>query len=379
MTAPHPSGALDELKVLDLASGVAGAFCGRLFADYGADVVKIEPPDGFRLRQRGQRDENAPGPLFRWVNANKRGITLDLAQNDDREQLCRLAAAADILIEDFGPEERGDDELVRSVMAACPRLVVVSVTDFGLSGPFSRRRGSNLTLNALSGFSYLNQSDGRPYPEPSEHVYTQAGVVAYVTALAALEARAFTGRGQRLDISVLESAASVLTPALTQHFLGQAPERSLKSLIRCKDGYLFILAVQDRAWEAVRLVLGMDDLADDPRFATVQLRTQNHEAMRQAMEQRAGSLTRREIFAGLSTLRGVAGMALAPHELPDDPHLRERSYFRRAEGAGPDAPRYAGPPFRGKSTPWRLAREAPRRGEHTREVLNEWLGGRAGG
>lgn len=371
-------GALADVRVLDLADGVAGSFCAKLFADYGADVVKAEPPQGSQLRRRGQGDPQTPGSLFLWLNTNKRGIVLDHRQAGGRELLGRLAARADVLIQDFAAEERGDDELMRSLMERLPRLVVVSITDFGLTGPFRRRRATNLTLHALSGFSYLNQADGHPYPEPSEHISTQAGIVAYITALAALQSRALTGCGQRADISVLESAASVLTPALTQYFLGQAPDRSLKSLIRCQDGYVYILAAQDRAWEAVRLVLGLEELADDPRFATVQLRTKNNEALSRAIEERAGAFTRQELFDQLSTLRGVCGMALELHELPDDPHLRERSYFRPAPGPEMGVPVYTGPPFRGASVSWLLLHEAPALGEHTQEILDEWLGGTNG-
>ncbi|MGI8553844.1 MAG: CaiB/BaiF CoA transferase family protein [Dehalococcoidia bacterium] len=366
-------GALADLRVIDLTDGVAGSFCAKLFADYGADVVKVEPPEGSLLRRKCAGAGNN-GALFRWLNTNKRGITLDRARADDQVLFERLAAGSDVLIEDFTAEQRGNDALVRTLLALHPRLIVISITEFGLSGPFAARRGTTLTMNALTGFSRINQVDGEPYPEPSEHIYTQAGIVAWVTALAAIENRARTGTGQRADISVLESGVAVLTPQLVRHFLGFPIARPEKQLLRCKDGYLFILANQTRAWESVQIVLGLTELSEDPRFATVQLRTQNNRLLLEAIEQRAASCTRRELFDALSTLRGVCGMVLEPDELFEDPHLQERGYFRQLTGGSASAQVYPGPPFRGKTTPWRLAREAPTLGQHTSEILGQWLG-----
>jgi len=365
---------LADLRVLDLARGVAGSYCGRLFADFGADVVKVEPPYGSPLRLRMQANASVPGPLFLWVDANKRGLTLDLDRAADLDILGRLADAADVLIEDFDASERGDDTLVPLLMRSNPRLVAVSVTDFGLSGPDRARRGSTLTLNALAGFSELNATEpgGRPHPEPSEHVYTQAGVAAYFTATAALFARERTGRGQRADISVLEVGVAVLSPMLVRHFMGLPQPRHGETLVPCKDGWVFLYPMSELSWEAVRIVFALHEYADDARFANGPLRAQNAAVIRALAQPAALTLTRREIFEQLGLLRSVCGMVLAPDEVLDDPHLAERCYFRKLAADPWGDVTYPGPPFRSDAAPWTLVLPAPSLGEHRDAVLRDW-------
>ena len=342
---------LAGLTVLDMTVGIAGAYCAKQFADFGARVSRIEPAKHDRGQQaegRGYRLDPAlaAGPFRDWLAADRRELlTLDPFTPSGRAAMLAHAAAADLVIEDWDAAARGDDALVDAMMTAAPGLIVVTVTPFGLTGPWAGRRGNNLTVGALSGMNTLNEEDGRPYPEPREHLLTHTGLVAAITALAALQYRRCSGRGQRADIAALDATVAVLTPRFTQHFMGLPDTGSGRSLVRCKDGYMWMLAVQERAWEAVRIVLDLHEYADDPRFASVQLRTQHREALRQLMEERAVHLTRRDIFDQLSELHGICGMALDPLDLLADPHLTARGFFRvTAAGSIP------GPAIRARST-----------------------------
>jgi benzylsuccinate CoA-transferase BbsE subunit len=368
--------ALDDLRVLDCADGVGGSWCGRMFADFGADVVKVEPTGGSPLRRQRRVEGASVGALFAWTNANKRGVVLDLATAQGQARVLELARAADVLIEDFAPAVRGDDGLVREAMAANPRLVVVSITDFGLDGPDAGRAGSHLVLNGLAGMSLINTYEGRAYPEPSEHLYTQAGIQGYIAALAALHARDAGAPGQRIDLSVLQVAVAVSTPMLTQHFTGTLPRRAAQPLLACKDGYVFVLPVQQRAWEALQIGLGLpDELARDPRYATPFLRQQNQRALLEALAPYLARFTRRELFELLSTLRAIVGMALQPEELPEDAHLRERQFFVTLDDPDGTPITYPGPPFRSQTMPWRLVRPAPSPGQHNDDVVAQWPAG----
>ena len=212
--------ALSDLRVVDLSTGVAGPFCSKMFADFGADVIKVEPPDGDDSRALGPFPDNRPDPdssgMFIYLNRNKRGVTLDIESDRGRKLTADLFAEADVLLESFPPGNM--DALgfaYESLESSNPRLVHVSITPFGQTGPWRDYVSTELVQHAASGQSYANGSPERePLKQPGFESAFQAGACAFLGAMTALANRDVTGRGQYVEVSEFEAAVSMFTPQI---------------------------------------------------------------------------------------------------------------------------------------------------------------------
>ncbi len=307
MTAPGP---LDGLAVVERTHHVRGRYCGRLFAELGARVT--------RLAQPGDPDEC-------WLDCGK-AVSADAAFAD-------LVRAADVLIED-GPALREGD-----LTSLYPRLVQVSVTPFGLDGPWAGKDAEDLLVAALSGIAGINgYADGIPLREPGPQTEMVGALMAFIGALAALEERGLSGRGQLVEASSLEAMVNVLAPAVLQwSYTGDGPQRRQRGadmLFECADGWLTLYISANKAWETIVSVLEVPLEAEDRRFATEAGRRQNANAMRKLIEPILRSKTRAELFELLAPMRVVCGMVLGPDEILADPHLNARSAFRDVPGGG---------------------------------------------
>ena len=209
-----PEAALADLRVLDLSRDIAGAYAAKLLADFGADVIKVEPPEGDPVRSLGPFPGDLPDPekagLFLFLNTNKRSLTLDIDTVSGQVVLRRLLAKTDILIEDFAPGTMSARGLgYDNLSAAFPGLVYASVTPFGLSGPYSGYGGNALTALAQGGLLYVTgDADSGPQAGASELALYQAGVQLWLGTLAALAHRDATGEGQQVDVSTAEAVAA---------------------------------------------------------------------------------------------------------------------------------------------------------------------------
>ncbi|MBI2863099.1 MAG: CoA transferase [Chloroflexi bacterium] len=378
--------ALGDLTVVEIATGVAGPYCGRLLADNGANVVKVELPGGDPVRAVGPfparpgdkavlSDRIDAGALFLWLNANKRGIVLDWRQAGGRRALRRLIAKADVLIHSgqqplLGRLRLGPSSLIR----LNPGLVVTSVTPFGNSGPWRDRPATDLTISALGGLSFVNGIAGRePLKEPGPQADLLAGLFAHIGTLCALADRATTGKGQAVDASSLEAVASALTPQLTQYsYQGRYPGRPAEgdsTLFACKDGYLSISVSAPATWDFLAGLLDLGSAAYDPAVATNFARAANPERVRELLEPALAAYSRAELFELLGAARVSAGMVLSIRELKEDVHLQARDSFAEVEDPGAGEVTYPSLPFRLNDCPCRIRLPAPRLGEHTREVL----------
>lgn len=370
--------ALSDLRVVDLSNDIAGAFCSKLFADFGADVIKVEPPSGDPTRSLGpfpgsNSDPEASG-MFIYLNANKRGITLNLESERGRSLAADLVANADIVVENFAPGAMERMGLGYEVLNADnPALIMVSVTPFGQTGPWRDWQATELVEYAASGLSYVNGSpDREPLKEPGFESSYQAGASGFLGAMTALAHRDFTGRGQQVEISIQEAASATFAP----QFLGaihssESPSRGSTPLLPCKDGYVSLNVRHDATWEYMWLFFDAPEIAQDTRFATAAERRRRADELEELLLPYLSRYTMEELFHGLAPLRLLIGMTLTVERLVDDPHLRERGFFASSPHPTSGEVTIPGAPFKMSETPWHLSSPAPTIGQHNAEALAE--------
>jgi crotonobetainyl-CoA:carnitine CoA-transferase CaiB-like acyl-CoA transferase len=335
---------LNGLLVVELARSVRAAYCGRLLADCGAEVIKVELPAGAPAIDAGERA---------WLDAGKQSAALDRRGGPTVELLRRLLARADVLIEDQEPGTLAAAGLSAAALrAANPRLVHTTVTDFGSDGPWARRPTTDLIVSALSGMASLNNmAGGVPLRQPGDQALLIGAMFGYIGTLAALINRGVTGTGQRVDISAMEAVASVLTPQYLHFSYKREPyaqrRPDAEALLRCKDGWLSLTPYPDRAWESLTAIFGLTIDPADERFVSEPARRANAAAVRELLAPALMTRTRREIFELLGAMRVVCGMVMRPDELPRDPHLVERGAFlTQPAGADGECLTVPGPGFR---------------------------------
>jgi crotonobetainyl-CoA:carnitine CoA-transferase CaiB-like acyl-CoA transferase len=386
--------ALPNIRVLDMTRVFAGPWAAQMLGDFGADVVKVEQPgSGDDVRRMGFRARDAEGKevgatsSFLAMNRNKRSIALDIATPEGQATLRALVAKADVFLENFkagGLAKYGLDHA--SLSAVNPRLVYCSITGFGQDGPYAPLPGYDPIFQAMSGLmSVTGQPDGVPGAGPVLAGYSlsdiNAGFYATIAILAALHHRdTVSGRGQHIDLALLDSQISAQSHiAMNWLVSGKMPVRAgAASQINTPwqafdtaDRPLMVAIGNDRQFQNFCKVLGLPDMPADPRFATNRQRMAHKAEMLPVLQQ---ALLARGARAWMDALNEV-GVASGPINdfgaVAEDPQVRHRGVFTRIEGDG--GPVIANP-IRFSDTPARYLRPAPELGEHTEEVLRDWLG-----
>jgi crotonobetainyl-CoA:carnitine CoA-transferase CaiB-like acyl-CoA transferase len=373
--------ALAGRRVLELANA-SGAYCGKLFADLGADVIKVEPPGGDASRGCPPfwgDAADAPSLPFLYLHANKRSLELDLERPADRERFRELALGADVLLETLAPGELARLGLGWEALSAeRPDLVLTSITGFGQTGPHRDYRSSDLIAMAAGGASYVI---GSPEDPPVRLAGAQANVLASACAagasLVALRHAARSGRGQHVDISMQETvlAASVICGVGKWFEDGIVPRRIGTGLVAsvpsgayaCKDGSVYLMVNRPAHWKAlaqwVHEVTGnrevLDPMFDGPSSARLPYR----ELLDLFISEMTARMGAQEVYReaqrrhiAMTPINGAADVAR-------DPHLAARGYFAELEHPERGRLRYPGPPYRLAATPWTLERPAPAAGE----------------
>jgi crotonobetainyl-CoA:carnitine CoA-transferase CaiB-like acyl-CoA transferase len=377
-------GALDGVRVLDLADE-SGALCGKLLADMGADVIKVEPPGGARMRGIGPfYGGDADASMFFWHdNTNKRSVTLDLDADDDRERFVRLARTADIIIETAAPGSLEAMGLGYGTLGASnPRLTLVSITPFGQTGPYRNYRGSDLIGQATGGMVFVNGFPGEaPLPGFGPQAYHSASTYGAIGALLALLARERTGRGQWIDVSIQECVAAAVEHA-SSFFLqnGTTAERqgSLHwtryfRVGKCRDGYVMHCTLGD--WTSLIEWVKADGKAQDlaePAWNDFNHRRDHCQHLFDVLDEWATAFSVAELVDGAQLRRIPYAPVLPPETLPENPQLKDRGFFVPVHHPELGATlTYPGAPYVFSRTPWRIRRRPPLLGEHNEEVLAE--------
>jgi len=368
-------------------------------ADLGAEVIKVEPPDGDRSRRYGPFPGDAPDPeasgLFLYSNAGKLGVTLDVTSPAGARLFKALAREADALIENAEPgfmEAAGLD--YRALRAENPRLVVTSLRPFGLTGRYKDLRGHDLTAWHASGagHGFLGDPDQVPLRGAWHFASHFAAHNAAAATLFALHARERTGRpdrpgcGQLIDLSEAETMAVLVTaePRLSVFMAtGEMLRRDGKfhqggapsSLFPCKDGFVFIHAYEGRMWDGLMKVMGNPEWGSLPMFAgTYQERAVYQQELYDLMAAWLLQHNKQEIFEALQASYTPAAPLHHMGELLVQPHLRHRRYFRSERHPVAGLVEMPGAPYRLSRTPWRVRRRAPFLGEHNEQVYRGRLG-----
>ena len=346
--------ALDDLRVVDFSDSVGGQYCGRLFADFGADVLLLEPEDGSPIRGMppfsASDDRLSLG--FWHLNTGKRGLTADWRDPKGRSRLEALLTTADVAIL---PNDVNGEE----VEAINPYCVAVSVSAFGKNGPLAHWKGPEIVLQALSGMMNNNGEFGRePLFGVGERASFAAGLAAYVGAMTAIHARRLAGLGQTISVDAAETAAAMCFPYVLQHiYNGSVHSRRDYTIpagqVRCSDGWVCIWIYNHR-WQAMCAALGLLEIEHDPRFVDPATRRRNWDTLFAVIQGKAASLEAEELVARLQAAQVIAAKAYRPSEQFGSSHLKGRGYWEAADGRV-----MLGPPFRLSVTPRAVRAGAP--------------------
>ena len=336
--------ALDDIRVLDLSQGLAGPFAARLMADFGADVIKVEPPGGDKARRMKPFFHDDPDPekslFFLLMNLNKRGITLNLDSEEGANMLRRMAREVDVIVESFPPgwlAARGLDHA--SLEQENPRLIMTSVTPFGQTGPYAHYQSDEIIEYAVAGMMAISGTVDR---EPLKHggfpAQYEAGMNGLLGTLVALYARDLTGVGQHVDLSIQDVVTSTLV--LNQPYYAFAggvqgrrePEGSnFGQVMPCKDGYFIAQVGGSATWDDISDFFGRPEMKEQ-RFADAVQRVHNGAALDDIILDATKDRTMMEMFRTASEkFRMLVGIVQTPEDLAKCEHLAARGYFEEVD------------------------------------------------
>ena len=382
---------LSGIRVVELGRLVAAPLAGQILADLGADVVKVEHPRGDEYRRYGPSflaETGGAAPQlssgFLSNNRNKRSIAIDFATGEGRDLVCRLAGHADVFIENFkvgGLARYGLDEA--ALRALHPRLIYLSVTGYGQTGPYSGRPATDGAIQAMSGLQSLSgEADGPPQRAGTLIVDVMTGIYSALAVVAALRQRDCLGNGQHIDMALLDCAMASLSASIAEYRLsgedpvrhgntqpGSVPARSFE----CRDGHVQIQAAFDEHFARLCACFGYAELARDPRFATRTARVEHEAALNAILEPEFATRTVSEIFQLLGPANIICSPVNSVATALRDPQVISRALEQ--DFVFPDGrtvPNVASP-LRLSAAPVSYDRPPPRIGQHTGEVLASWL------
>jgi crotonobetainyl-CoA:carnitine CoA-transferase CaiB-like acyl-CoA transferase len=381
---------LAGVRVVECGQGVSAAFGARLMALLGANVIKVEPPDGDLTRRRGPFFGDGADPecsgLFLYLNADKRGVTLDLTNARDRQTLDHLLAAADILIHNVPTPQRAACTMEGARLAQRhPRLIVAAISRFGDSGPYSHYKAYEINTIHASGTAILNpllceSPDLPPLKYFGAQAEYQSGIHAAMTALSAFWWRAQSGEGQTIEISEQECMATMLDLSMVWYTYQKLHTSRLGYSVigpggahRCADGMLQIVCAEESQWQRLVDLMGNPPWAQEEIFKDRGARGKNIDALRVLIEQWTQSRTVTELVALMQARHIPAAPLSRPSDLYADEHLAARGFFVALPARDSDTLRILMPgvPFKSTTMGWTTGRPAPRLGEHQAKVLRE--------
>ncbi|HTP62394.1 MAG TPA: CoA transferase [Burkholderiales bacterium] len=376
-------GPLDGVRVLDLTTVVMGPYATQILADLGADVVKVEPPEGDIMRYAWPFRSKGMGHIFLNANRNKRGIVLDLKKPEARDACLALAAKADVLVYNIRPRAMARLKLgYEDVRAVNPRIVYVGCFGYSQRGPYAAKAAYDDLIQGAAGLPWLAREAGSDAPRYTPVIIADRSVGLHTAnaVSAALYAREKTGRGQRVDVPMFES---LLQSVLGEHLggytyvpqVGEGGYRRMLTPYRrpyaTKDGYVCVLIYNDKHWKTFFEMIGRADMALDSRFASAEGRSQNYDAVYGLV---ADEMLKQTTAHWLEAFERADIPVQRMNSLEDilrDPHLGAIGYFTPVEHPSEGTLLSMKVPSEWSETEPGYRRHAPRLGEHTREVLRE--------
>lgn len=382
--ASTAGGPLAGMKVIELAHIMAGPVCGLMLADMGADVIKVEKPDGDDTRRFLPPDIGGVSAAYLMMNRNKRGIALNLKDPDAVEVLKTLLRDADVVIENYRMgtmEKLGlSYETLRQIN---PGLIYCEISGFGRTGPYANRGGFDLIAQGMSGLmSITGEGPGRPPVKSGAPVSDiTAGILGALGVSAAYARKLITGEGQRVDTSLFEAAithtywqsAITFATGTAPGPMGSAhPLNAPYQAFRTADGWLNVGAANQKNWERMLDVIESPELATDERFASNSGRMAHLEALTEVLNGKFSVRTTEEWMTLLESAGVPAGPVLDIAEMHNDPQVLARDMVVETQHPVAGPVKTIGLPIKFSETPGAITRPAPRLGEHNREVLAEF-------
>ncbi|PPQ30848.1 CaiB/BaiF CoA transferase family protein [Rhodopila globiformis] len=382
MTTP-----LAGLTVLDFGQVYQGPYATLLMAKAGADVIKIEPPEGEPLRRRAIAAGGETTLPMAMLNANKRAVTLNLKSGAGKDLLKRMVARADVLLENFAPGTLDSLGVGYDVLRAVnPRLVYATGTGFGISGPDRDNLAMDFTIQAASGImSVTGDPDGPPMKAGPALVDFMGGIHLYAAVMTALLQRTATGEGQLVEVAMQEVVYPTLASSYDYHLrTGQAPPRAGNrqaglasapyNAFQTRDGWVAIHVLTEAHWQNLLRAMGRTDLLDDPRFASNPARTANMAATEALVTAWTLGLSRQEVVAAAKRHRIPAAPVRNAVEVMNDPHMHQRGMLERIDHPALGPIIVPNSPLRLHGADRVVPVPSPSLGQHNQEVYGDWLG-----
>jgi crotonobetainyl-CoA:carnitine CoA-transferase CaiB-like acyl-CoA transferase len=379
-------GALDGIKVLDLSRILAGPYASQILADHGAEVWKVEiPGKGDDTRAFGPPFQNGESAYFMSVNRNKRSMTVNMKDPDGIQIVRELAAKADVLLENFRPgalDKLGLD--YDSAHKLNPKLVYCSVSGFGQTGPWASKPGYDLAIQGMGGIMALTgDPDGQPMKVGTSIADLISGIYAAQGILLALVARTRTGQGQRVDVSMLDGQVSLLTYQAGIYFAGdRAPRRKGNQhpticpyeTFPTSDGYINLAVGNDKLWVSFCKLIGRDDLAGNPSFATNPKRVAHRDLLFPILSEVFLRKTTAEWITAFEAAGVPAGPIFEVEQVLELEQVKSREMVVEMQHKKAGPIKLTGVPIKLSDTPPAIKTPPPVLGEHTDEILASVLG-----
>lgn len=378
------SKALEGVKVLELTHVVSGPVCGMILGDLGAEIIKVERPGaGEFYREQALKNEDGISLVYPSYNRNKKDVTLNYKEERGKELLLKLVKWCDILIENLRPGLLTKMGLgYEDLKKINPKLIMVSISGFGQTGPYAMKPAYDMTISAISGFMSLNGPEGQPTktgPAVSDFL---SGIYGALGALAALRNCEKTGEGQHIDVSMMECAVSILDAFFAQsQFTGVEPTSmgnrranyAPVNAFKVKDGSVYVASSLQKHWEALAKLMNREDLLGDPKYADSNERKKNEDELEAIVEEWTLSLNSAELTEMLEKV----GIPCAPiqtiNQVRNDPHIKARNSIMEFDYPGLGSYPVPSLPPRFSTMEIQTMR-APLLGEHNDEVFGTLLG-----
>lgn len=376
---------LEGIRVLDISTFMAGPFCCQTLADFGAEVIRIEPPGGAIDRQIGPYAPNGQNMAVPLYNRNKKGITLNLANPKGKELLTRLVKVSDVLV--LNMTVRALEKLgigYDAMRKVSPRLIYASLTGYGLNGPYAERPTFDPICQAVSGHMYVTGfKENGPTKSSSALCDFGAGLNCALGILLALRHRDNTGRGQQVDVALLDTGVSFMEAVYAvysvcnevQPQLGNArPYSAPSDCFPCKDGYVYMQISFDRMWTRFTQLIGRPDLGKDPRFMGSEQRRSNRQFLNNLTQGWLADKTKEEAVKILTEAGIPCGPVNTVTEAIVDPQIKARDMLVEIDQPGIGKMPVSGVVIKMSETPGKIETPAPTPGQHNRQVYSELLG-----
>ena len=377
------AGPLDGVRILDLTTVVMGPYATQILADFGADVIKLEPPEGDIMRHAAPMRSPGMGHIFLNANRNKRSIVLDLKKDDGREACLALARSADVLVTNIRPQAMQRLKLgYEDVGAVNSRILYVGAFGYSQRGPYAAKAAYDDLIQGAAGLPWLLKESGAESPRyvPATMADRSVGLHVVNAICAGLYWREKSGRGQRIDVPMFES---LLQTVLGEHMGGYTFEPQLgepgyarmlakgRRPYETRDGYVCVLVYNDKQWRAFFELIGRPELLADPRYATQEARSRDFEQAYALVEGEMKKRTTAEWLAALEAADIPVQRMNSLADIVQDPHLAAIGYFRQVQHPTEGRIKSMAVPSEWSESVPEYRRHAPRLGEHTREVLRE--------